>query len=107
MGFRPRVPVAAKEFADAATRARWIREKNMRVFPMGDPDNPMRAIDVFVESPIDFDALWQRAEIIQLDRTSVRVASIPDLIALKRLAGRPQDLMDIEALDAIAKRRKG
>jgi hypothetical protein len=56
---------------------------------------------------MDFETLWKRAEVIHLDRTNVRVASIPDLIEMKRKVGRPQDLTDIEALEAIlAKRRE-
>jgi hypothetical protein len=31
----------------------------------------------------------------------VRVASLPDLMTMKRLAGRTQDLADIEALERI------
>jgi hypothetical protein len=62
-------------------------------------------VDLFVESPIDFAALWERAEVLPLDATNVRVACIADLVALKRLAGRPHDLADIEALEAIAARR--
>jgi hypothetical protein len=33
----------------------------------------------------------------------VRVASIPDLVSMKRLAAKPQDLEDIAALEQIAR----
>ena len=106
LGFRPRPPVDPFDFADPAIRATWIREKGMRVFSLHDPAQPMRELDLFVENPIDFELLWRRSEMVPLTTTSARVASIPDLIALKRLAGRPEDLRDIEALEQIA-RRKG
>jgi hypothetical protein len=107
LGFRPRAPIEPLAFADPATRLQWIREKGMRVFSMWDPANPMREVDLFVEHLIDFDELWNRSEIINLSHTAVRIASIPDLIRLKRLAGRPQDLADIEALEIILRRKEG
>jgi hypothetical protein len=48
-----------------------------------------------------YDALRRRAHRVMLDRTPVLVASLEDLIAMKRAAGRTQDLVDIEALEAI------
>jgi hypothetical protein len=105
LGFRPRVPVDARQFADPDVRRQWIAEKGMQVFTMIDPGNPMRAVDLFVESPFPFDELWRRSDIMMLGRIEVRVASIPDLIAMKRRADRPQDRLDIEALEAIARRR--
>jgi hypothetical protein len=106
LGLRPRAPVDAATFADPAVRDRWFREKAMRVFSMWDPANPMRQVDLFVQNPIDFPRLWAHAEVMDVGGTSIRVASIADLIAMKRLAGRPQDIADIEALEAIRKRRE-
>ncbi|MDP3766629.1 MAG: hypothetical protein Q8S13_01310 [Dehalococcoidia bacterium] len=106
LGFRPRAPVDPLAFADPAIRRQWVIEKGMRVFSMWDPANPMREVDLFAEHPMDFEGLWERSEIIELSQTVVRVASIADLIRLKRLAARSQDLADIEALEIILRRRK-
>lgn len=106
LGLRPRPPVDPTGFADSVVRESWIRDKGMRVFSLWDPAQPMREVDLFVEHPIDFEGLFARAEMFPLDTTTVRVASIPDLLALKRLASRPQDLADIEALEAILQTRK-
>ena len=47
-----------------------------------------------------YDTLRRRADIMELGGQSVRIASIEDLLAMKRAAGRPQDLIDIETLEA-------
>jgi hypothetical protein len=63
-------------------------------------------IDLLVEpdgSP-GYAVLRSRASKVDLDGMVVRVASIDDLIAMKRAAGRPQDVVDIESLE-IARRR--
>lgn len=107
VGLRPRVPVDPLQFTDRAVREGWIRDKGMQVFSMFDPANPMRVVDLFVEHPIPFEELWARALSLQLRTTTVRVASIPDLIELKRRAGRPQDLADVERLEAILRIQEG
>jgi hypothetical protein len=65
-------------------------------------------IDLLVDpdgSP-DYATLRQRADRMDLDDLTVAVAAIEDLIAMKRAAGRPQDLVDLESLE-IARRRRG
>jgi len=65
----------------------------------------MREVDLFVENPIPFAELWARGEVVPIDGVDVRIASIPDLIAMKRLAGRPEDIIDIRALEEIQQRK--
>lgn len=107
LGFRPRAPVDPLAFADPAIRQQWISEKGMQVFALWDPANPMREVDLFAEHPMDFEELWRGSEVVEVSRTVIRVAAIADLIRLKRLAGRPQDLADIEALEIILRRKGG
>jgi hypothetical protein len=73
----------------------------MMVFNLYDPSDPLRSVDLFVESLIPFEELWSRSKLIDLPPGEVRVASIDDLIKMKETAGRPQDSADIEALEAI------
>jgi hypothetical protein len=48
-----------------------------------------------------FVALESRADILELESLQVHVASLADLIDMKRAAGRPKDLIEIEILEAI------
>ena len=67
LGFMPRAPVHAEDYADANVRQMWFDD---------------------------------------LATTNVRIASIEDLIQLTRLANRPEDQRDIEALQAIRRSKR-
>jgi predicted nucleotidyltransferase len=54
----------------------------------------------------DYETLRERATAIDLDGVKVFVASIDDLIAMKQAAGRPQDLIDVEALEVAHERTR-
>lgn len=101
LGLRPRVPVNLEDFANERLRETWIRDKGMQVFSLFKPDDPLLAVDVFAEHPVDFEGLYGRAEVCDLGAVPVRIASIPDLIHLKRLADRPRDREDVEKLEEI------
>ncbi len=107
LGYRPRAPVPALDFADAGKRRAWIDEKNLTVFSLWSPARPATEIDVFVEEPFDFAEAHARAIHVDLDGVPVSAASIDDLVALKRRVARPKDLDDIAELLAIQQVRDG
>ena len=98
---QPRLSLGLEDFADAGKRREWRDQRNMQVFPLWDPTNPLRSVDVFVEEPIPFDQLAAEAVTRELDGVPVRVASIAHLIRMKRASGRPRDLDDIDKLQQI------
>ncbi len=101
LGLQPVVPVPMQAFADPASRESWIRDKNMIVFSVWHPERPTLKVDVFVSEPFDFEAVYERSIRVDLETTEARILAIQDLIALKEEAGRPQDLADVAALEAL------
>lgn len=59
-----------------------------------------------VDGAPSYEHLHGNAERFNLGEFSVLVASPDDLIEMKKAAGRPQDLIDIETLEAIKRWRK-
>jgi predicted nucleotidyltransferase len=47
-----------------------------------------------------YDAMRRRADLIEFEDILVRIVGLEDLLAMKRAAGRAQDLADVEALEA-------
>ncbi|MCE9624000.1 MAG: hypothetical protein K8R69_00895, partial [Deltaproteobacteria bacterium] len=106
LGYRPKVPVNAEDFADPLKRQDWIENKNMVVFCFYHQDDLLNVIDVFVEHPLPFEETYSRRELIPLGDVNISVISIPDLIKLKEKAGRIQDQADIRALKQAMKIRE-
>ena len=98
---------------------------DLDVVPSLAPDSWMAAVDLLwslgarprIPEPLDrirdvvseshqFEGLRQRATKVTIDGRTFFVASIDDLIGMKRSAGRPQDLLDITQLEDIRKRRE-
>ncbi len=102
MGFRPKVPVPSEAFISADNRESWIRDKGMVVFSFYHPGEMFSLVDVFIHEPVPYGEMRVRRDYKLVDDFSIPVASIQDLIRLKSIAGRPQDIEDIKALEALS-----
>jgi hypothetical protein len=51
--------------------------------------------------PLDFETVAARADTIEWKGQRVRIAALPSVVGFKRLAGRPQDKLDLGELEAI------
>jgi len=62
---------------------------------------PYGDLDLLAErpSPLSFDELLARAEVRRVDGVQAPICSLADLVALKRLAGRERDLVDLRDLE--------
>lgn len=103
--FKPRVPVDANQLGNEKTRKAWIEEKHMLVFTFISNEPPYLSADVFIEYPMDFETLLARSTWERLEGVPTRICGYDDLITLKRLAGRPNDLEDIHQLELVHAKR--
>ena len=101
LGLRPRLPVPASELADPQIRRAWVEERNLTAFSLHDPNDPRTEVDLFAFEPVPWAELVADAVVREIDGVSVHVASRAHLIAMKTGTGRPQDLADIAALEAL------
>jgi hypothetical protein len=98
MGMVPRVPVDPQDLLNPEVLETWKSGKGMKVFTFTKPNHPGDDIDIFVEDIIPFDELYKDAMEFIIGSVPVKVVSIPHLKRMKQIAGRPQDLADLDSL---------
>ena len=54
----------------------------------------------------NFDSAWVRRETVEVQGVQVQFVALEDLLAMKRAAGRPKDLGDLEALEEVRRLRE-
>ncbi len=102
LGYRPRPPVDLLDFADPPTRESWIEGKGMVVFQLDSIQYPESGIDVFARVPFDFDQEYEGALVQELSpEVSVSFVALETLLDMKRRAGRPKDLLDVDILTQV------
>ena len=97
----PVIPVSIDSLKNAKQIDQWHKEKGMLAFALREPQVSGSVIDVLVRPEVTFDALQVGAATVDLFGRSVKVASIEHLLFMKRIANRPKDRIDVEALEKI------
>jgi len=102
VGYSPSIPVTPEGFANAANREMWRTEKNMLVLKLWSDLHRRTPIDVFVYEPFDFQAEYAVAKRMEVTAgVAAPVVTWDTLVEMKRSAGRPQDIVDIAALEDV------
>ncbi|HTT36494.1 MAG TPA: nucleotidyl transferase AbiEii/AbiGii toxin family protein [Burkholderiales bacterium] len=102
---RPQIPEPLEALKDPERRRAWSEEKRLIAFALLGATPQVPVVDVLLQHPLDFDAAFGRAELRDAEGVTVRVASVQDMISLKRSAGRQQDIADVEHLARIQAQR--
>ena len=107
LGYHPTIPVTLEEFADRATRERWIREKGMQVLQLWSDQHRETPIDLFVTEPFDFETEYSHAYWGELSPgLAIPFVRLETLIRMKDDVGRPGDLEDVQHLRWILEERE-
>lgn len=100
---QPNIPVPLDALRNASQIDSWHREKGMLAFSLREPQAGGKVVDILVRPQVPFERLLGNAVAGDLFGRKVMIAAIDDLLEMKRLANRPKDRIDIEALEKIRK----
>jgi hypothetical protein len=100
-GLVPSIPVPIDTLRDANQIEQWHREKGMLAFALREPQVGGSVVDILVRPNVPFEQLMANAVAGELFAQKIWIASIDDLITMKRIANRAKDQLDIAALEKI------
>ncbi|HEY8431850.1 MAG TPA: nucleotidyl transferase AbiEii/AbiGii toxin family protein [Sandaracinaceae bacterium] len=104
LGLRCRLPLSLEALAGESDEA--LRARNLISVTFTDPNDPLREVDVLVAPPVPAGDLIARSCLMEGAEIALRVVALEDLVALKRAAGREQDLADVRHLERLLPRRR-
>jgi len=95
LNLQSRIPVTAKEVFNF--RKEYLQKRNLIAWSFVDSKDPSRVVDLILTD----DLKKLKSVKKKIAGHQVPVLSIKSLIQMKKAAGRPQDLEDVEALEEI------
>ena len=94
IGLKSRLPVRAQDII--SMREEYISRRNLLAWSFVDYNNPSRQVDILITR----DRRDLEVQKISVGGRKILVASLAELLKMKKEAGRPQDLIDIENIKA-------
>ncbi len=99
IGLSPRVPLKATEVFEF--RKDYIQKRNLIAWSFVNTSKPIEVVDII----LTHDRKTMKTKTLDVRGIKIPVASIADLIQMKKQSGRPQDLEDIKMLEAIRREK--
>ena len=93
LGLVPTIPLDAKNVFHF--REEYIQKRHLIAWNFYNPQNPTHQVDII----INYDLKNGTTKTIQSTCGKIKILSRKELIAMKKKAGRPQDLEDAKALE--------
>ena len=95
IGLSSRIPVTAEDIFKF--REEYIKNRNLTAWSFVNHYNSIEIVDIVITD--DLDNLHTVNK--NIGEMTIKVISVPDLIAMKQKSARPQDIEDIKALEAL------
>ena len=102
-GYKVKQPVDPIMIANRITREDWIKNKHMKALNFYKSEKSYEEIDIVIDSPVDFKKAVKNAKRMKVDSMNLMIISAQDLMKMKKVTGRAQDLQDIKKLKIIGK----
>lgn len=95
LGLVSRLPIDAQSVFNF--RDEYIKNRHLIAWNFYDPKNMLNQVDII----INFDLKEASTKTVKTADGPVKILSQKDLIAMKKLSGRAQDLEDVKSLEAL------
>ena len=102
-GYSPALPLNLSEMQDEAKRVYYKNERNLIAYSFVSLQRNQMTVDVLIDTPINFNLLWDRKETRKTTDYEMYIVSVEDLINLKKHANRVQDQKDVILLSQLLK----
>ncbi len=101
LNYIPRLPINAEDLLNPNTVRKWISERNLKALSFYQKVENYKGVDILLVHPLDFEKAFKNRITKEFQNTEIYLVNIDDLITMKAMSGRNQDLSDIEMLKKI------